>query len=87
MGAAVAQPTFEEFAGVVAGVFLADPSRFTNATTAKDVEGWDSVSHLILIATLEDTFGVRFDMGELQNLANLGALHNKVVALTAARSP
>jgi acyl carrier protein len=80
------QPNFDEFAAVVAEVFLAERSQWTRATTAKDVDGWDSVSHLILIATIEEHYGVQFDLADLQNLADLGALHDKVAGLVAARA-
>ncbi len=80
------QPNFESLPRWWPKVFLAEPSQWTRATTAKDVDGWDSVSHLILIATIEEHYGVQFDLADLQNLADLGTLHDKVAGLVAARA-
>ena len=41
-------------------------------TTAKDVEGWDSLAHVSLIVAVEKAFNVRFTTKEVQALANVG---------------
>jgi acyl carrier protein len=41
-------------------------------TTAADVEGWDSVVHVMLILASERRFGVRFGSSEIANAANVG---------------
>jgi acyl carrier protein len=41
-------------------------------TTAGDVEGWDSVVHVMLILASERRFGVRFESSEIANAANVG---------------
>ncbi len=43
-------------------------------TTADDVEGWDSLTHLSLVSELENMFNIRFTMGEIQKSRNLGEL-------------
>jgi acyl carrier protein len=43
-------------------------------TTAGTVPGWDSLSHARIIAAVEDAFGVRFRMGDVVRLANVGEL-------------
>jgi acyl carrier protein len=42
------------------------------ATSATDVEGWDSLSHISLVVAMEKEFGVRFDLRELRSLKNVG---------------
>ena len=44
----------------------------TDATTAKDVEGWDSIAHVSLIVAVEKAFRVRFTTKEVKALANVG---------------
>ena len=44
----------------------------TPHTTASDVPAWDSLSHLTLTAAVEKDFGVKFALGELQKLRNVG---------------
>lgn len=46
----------------------------TPQTSASDVENWDSLNHVTLIMQVERTFGVKFALGELQDLKNVGAL-------------
>ena len=41
-------------------------------TTGADVEGWDSVVHVMLILASERRFGVRFESSEIANAANVG---------------
>ena len=44
----------------------------TEQTSAKDVDEWDSMTHIQLISTIEDRYKVRFALGELQSLKNVG---------------
>ena len=43
-------------------------------TTADDVEGWDSVTHIQLLVAVEKAFGLRFNTGEVARLANVGEM-------------
>ena len=42
--------------------------------TSSDVPGWDSVAHVNLMFTIEQTFGVQFKGNELAEFPNIGAL-------------
>ena len=42
--------------------------------TANDVEGWDSLSHVVLILAIENHFKVKFSQKELLTLRNVGDL-------------
>ena len=44
----------------------------TPATTAKDVEGWDSLNHILLVVAVEQKFGMKFNTGEIDALENVG---------------
>ena len=50
--------------------------------SAKDVDGWDSITHIRLILTVEKAFKVKFSTSEVGKLANVGDL----VALIKART-
>lgn len=41
-------------------------------TTAKDVDGWDSLTHVELIVAVEKAFRVRFTTKEVKALDNVG---------------
>jgi acyl carrier protein len=49
-----------------------------DSTTADDVEGWDSLTHIDLIVALENRFRVKFTTGEVGKLANVGDLVNLI---------
>jgi acyl carrier protein len=62
-------------------VFDNDELVISPKTTAKDVEGWDSLMHVTLIVNVEKVFGVRFSSAEVAGLKNVGEL----VALIESR--
>lgn len=41
-------------------------------TSAEDIDEWDSLSHIELISNIESHYGIRFALGELQDLKNIG---------------
>ena len=43
-------------------------------TTADDVDDWDSLEHINLISAVEDEFGIRFKMGEVSSMKNVGEM-------------
>ena len=51
--------------------------------TANDVEGWDSMSHLNLIVTVEKEFGIKITGAEVMRLKNVGDLLQLVNTKTA----
>ena len=59
---------------VFRAVFNDDTIVLTDATTAAEVPGWDSVEHINLMFSLEDEFGVQFMGNELAEFENIGAL-------------
>ena len=42
--------------------------------TAKDIDNWDSLTHMLLIAEIEKKFSIKFKLKELNNLDNVGNL-------------
>lgn len=42
--------------------------------TANDVANWDSITHLVMISQVEETFGIRLKLKELIKLKNVGDL-------------
>ena len=41
---------------------------------AYDVEGWDSLAHIGIIISLEEEFKLRFSIGEISKVENIGEL-------------
>jgi acyl carrier protein len=44
----------------------------TTDTSAADVDEWDSMTHIQIIAGIEAHYKIRFALGELQTLKNVG---------------
>lgn len=44
------------------------------ATTAADVEEWDSLSHIQLVAAVEKRFRIRFTSADIQGFKNVGEM-------------
>ena len=55
-------------------VFDDDDIKITPEMTANDVDGWDSLSHVNLITTIEARFNIRFTQKELLKQRNVGDL-------------
>ena len=54
----------------------------SDATTAADVDGWDSLSHITLIGTIEDEFDIKFPMKDVVHMKNVGELVDKIIELS-----
>lgn len=44
----------------------------TDSTTADDVEGWDSLTHVNLLVAVEKGFGIRMSTREVKSMRNVG---------------
>ncbi len=57
---------------VFAEVFDDDDIVITEETVADDVDGWDSLNHITLIAEVEDNFDMKFAMKDVIGMKNIG---------------
>ena len=46
----------------------------TENTTADDIEDWDSLEHINLLAAIEQEFGMKFSMGQVVTMKNVGEM-------------
>lgn len=65
---------FERLNEVFRDVFDDDSITVSEDTTANDIEDWDSLNHITLIDAVESEFGVRFTMGEVSGMKNVGEM-------------
>lgn len=63
-------------------VFDEDSIKLTPDLSAKDVDGWDSLTHIRLILSIERAFKIKFSTSEISQLENVGDL----VAVIEARA-
>lgn len=55
-------------------IFDDDTIEVTRETTANDIEDWDSLEHIRLVAAVEKEFGVKFTMREVSAMKNVGEM-------------
>ena len=63
-------------------VFDDDSITVNPKTTANDIEDWDSLEHITLINAVEREFKMKFRMGEISAMKNVG----EMVGIVAARA-
>lgn len=55
-------------------IFDDENLKLTDEMTAADVKGWDSLTHIQLIVSVEKKFEIKFSLKEIMNLKNVGDL-------------
>lgn len=65
---------YERLNKVFRDVFDDEEITVTAETVADDIEDWDSMMHITLVGAVEDEFGVRFKMGEVSGMKNVGEM-------------
>jgi len=64
----------EKLTGIFRTVFDNEDIVLRPEMTANDVDGWDSLSHVNLILSVEKSFAIRFSQKELLTFKNVGDL-------------
>ncbi len=65
---------YERLNKVFRDFFDDDEIEIDAETTADDIEDWDSLNHITLMSAVEDEFGLRFTMGEVSGMKNVGEM-------------
>jgi acyl carrier protein len=73
---------YAKLSEVFQDVFDEDSINVTPELSARDVDGWDSLTHIRLILTVEKAFKIKFSTSEIGKLQNVGDL----VALIKVRA-
>lgn len=71
---------YERLNEVFQDVFDDDSLTVNPNTTAADIEDWDSLSHITLMAAVEDEFRMKFSMKEVVEMKNVGEMVNIIAA-------
>lgn len=68
------EEVYETLNEVFRDVFDDESISVTDETTSDDIEDWDSLEHINLIAAVELEFGVKFNMGQVVTMKNVGEM-------------
>jgi acyl carrier protein len=65
---------FGQLTKIFQDVFDEDSIKVTPELSAKDVDGWDSLTHVRLILTVQKAFKIKFTSSEIRKLEKVGDL-------------
>ena len=68
----------EQLTKVFREVFVDDTISLNELTTADQIEGWDSMSHINLIIAIEIAFGIEFTNEEIRSFDNVGEMQQSI---------
>ena len=65
---------YEKLNEVFQDIFDDETITVCDETTADDIEDWDSLEHINLVVAVEKKFGIKFNMGEVNEFKNVGEM-------------
>lgn len=71
---------YERLNKVFQDVFDDDSITVEDATTSADIEDWDSLEHINLVSAVEKEFGIKFTMGQVVTMKNVGEMVDIILA-------
>lgn len=64
----------EKINGIFQDIFDDDTLVITDASTAADIEDWDSLEQINILVAMEKEFNVKFSVGEVEGLRDVGEM-------------
>lgn len=74
------EEVFDRLNGVFRDVFDDEGIIVNDLTTADDIEDWDSLEHINLLAAVEQEFGIKFNMGQVVSMKNVGEMADIIIS-------
>lgn len=72
---------FAQLTEIFRDIFDDEDIVLTDATTADDIEDWDSLEQINLLVAIEKKFNIKFQLADVSNLENVGAMVDLVSKL------
>jgi acyl carrier protein len=69
---------WKRFTTIISDILGTDASEILPTATAKDIDGWDSIAHLIIITQIEREFNVQIPANKLDKVATVGQLYSLI---------
>lgn len=73
------EAVYERLNKVFQDVFDDEEIVVCDTTTSDDIEDWDSLEHINLVAAVEQEFGIKFTMGQVVTMKNVGEMVNIIL--------
>ena len=61
-------------------IFDDDSIVVDETTTADDIEDWDSLEHINLVVAIESRFNIKFNIGKVSSMKNVGDMVNIILS-------
>ena len=74
------EEVYEKLSVVFRDVFDDESIEVTESTTSNDIADWDSLEHINLIAAVEQEFHVKFNMGQVVSMKNVGEMADIIIS-------
>jgi acyl carrier protein len=78
-------PLLEELQVVFRDIFDQPDLVITRKSNASTVDDWDSLTHVNLVTAIENRYKVKFALGELQDLKDVGDMSDLLSRKLAAK--
>ena len=78
----MSKDVIDRLADLIRATFSQPRAKIDRDTVAEDIPGWDSLSHTILLLSVEEIFGAR--LSESVTYANVGELADAIALLRKA---
>lgn len=72
--------TVNRLNAVFRDTFDDDDIQISNDTTARDIDGWNSVAHILLVLAVEREFRIKLTAAEVGELKNVGQMIDLIIA-------
>lgn len=69
-----------EIKKILIGVLNHENFEMNEVLTATDVDGWDSLTHMMIISEVEKKFSIAFKLKELNKMRNMGDMLDLVAS-------
>ena len=76
------EEVFNRVQDIFRDIFDEDDMVIEDKTNSDDVEEWDSLNHINLVSAIEREFKIKFALGELMTLIDVGDIVDSVIEKT-----
>ena len=73
------EEVFKRLNQIFQDVFDDESITVQDATTADDIEDWDSLEHINLVVAIEKEFDIKFNMGDVSKMKNVGEMADLIL--------